>query len=203
MMTLYFAPRSPYVRKVRVVAMECGLAERISLRLTSSPRDDDTLRSINPVCQVPALVLEDGAGLFDSTVICEYLSTLVDVPNLLPVTGPGRWRALRQQAVGDSMMDWATHLWKEFLRPESCRSADFIARANRAVSSAVSSLNESPEALEDISVGTISVACAMGYLDFRFPEWGWRRDAPMLASWLEETSIKSSFVATAPYDERT
>ena len=72
-MKLYTNPASPFARKCRVIAHELGLKlEEIDV----NARDNDSLRAVNPLKKIPALVLDDGSALFDSPVICEYLNEI-------------------------------------------------------------------------------------------------------------------------------
>ncbi len=99
-MKLRYSQTSPYVRKVVVCAAELGLSERIELT-PSGPRNVADVRQDNPLGKVPALLTDAGEALYDSPVICEYLDSLHDGEALFPVAGEARWRALRQQALGD------------------------------------------------------------------------------------------------------
>ena len=49
-----------------------------------------------------------------------------------------------------------------------------------------------------LDIGTIATACALGYLDFRFPRLGWRSDRPLLAAWFEDFAERPSMQATRP-----
>ena len=72
-MKLAYSPASPFVRKVRVAAVELGLAERITLEPTivlPTERHDEYQQHGNPLAKVPALTLDDGRVLYDSLVIC-------------------------------------------------------------------------------------------------------------------------------------
>ena len=105
-MKLRHNPASPYVRKVMVVAHELGLAGEIELIDTAvSPvTTNATLAGENPLMKIPALTTDDGEVLFDSPVICEYLDTVAGGGKLFPA-GKARWKALRQQALGDGILD--------------------------------------------------------------------------------------------------
>ena len=104
-MKLCYSPTSPYVRKVVVTAMETGLEPGIE-RIANNVWDPATdIAATNPLGKVPALTTDDGAVLFDSPVICEYLDSLHDGAKLFPAAGPARWRALRQQALCDGILD--------------------------------------------------------------------------------------------------
>jgi glutathione S-transferase len=122
-MKLRHTPRSPFVRKVLVVAHEQGLAGRIELVPTSlSPlQGNDALALENPLMKVPSLATDDGQTLFDSPVICEYLDEMASGRKLFPPAGPARWSALRQQALGDGILDAIILCAYETARPEDKR----------------------------------------------------------------------------------
>jgi glutathione S-transferase len=42
------------------------------------------------------------------------------------------------------------------------------------------------------------VGCALGYLDFRFPQIDWRGTHPNLAKWHEKLATRPSYIDTAP-----
>lgn len=197
-MKLFFSPASPYVRKVRVVAAECGLTDRIEL-LETAPRDASTgLHERNPGARVPTLELEDGTVLFDSPVICEYLDSLHSGPKMFPPAGPARWKALVRQALGDGIMDYAVPLRQELMRTDSERSAEFLGRARAAIRRSLDHLEREVASFAEWDIGTIAIACALGYLDFRFADEPWRPDHPKLATWFEAVSQRPSMAATAP-----
>ena len=128
MMKLHWSPRSPYVRKVMVVAHELGLADRIETVRTvvgGTPAHLELMRE-NPLGKIPTLVLEDGTILYDSPVICEYLDTLHDGPKLFPAW-PQRLTALRRLALGDGMLDIALAWLGERFRPPERQSEPHMA----------------------------------------------------------------------------
>ena len=49
-----------------------------------------------------------------------------------------------------------------------------------------------------ISLADIAVGCALGYLDFRFPDIAWRAAHPNLAKLGEKLEQRQSFVDTKP-----
>src|SRR3990167_1033017 len=104
-MKLRYSPTSPYVRKVSVTLIETGLDKNIERVATSvwDPKTD--IGKDNPLGKIPTLITDDGAVLYDSPVICEYLDGLHKGPKLFPASGEARWRALRLQALGDGMTD--------------------------------------------------------------------------------------------------
>src|SRR4051812_1898464 len=143
MMKLHWSPRSPYVRKVMIVAHELGLAERIETVRTvvggTTPHLE--LMRENPLGKIPTLVLEDGMILYDSSVVCEYLDTLHDGPKLFP-TGPERFTALRRLALGDGMLDIALMWLGERFRPAEKQSAPHMALWEGKIRACVGALEQ-------------------------------------------------------------
>jgi glutathione S-transferase len=197
-MRLYFSPASPFVRKVRVTAHEVGLSGRIELiSIYPTPvSPHDGLRSSNPIGKIPALILDDGTALYDSPVICEYLDALAGGNRIFPGVGTARWTALRRQALADGIMDAAVLTrYEEAVRPKELRWQDWVDGQFLKVRTALDALER--ENLEGaFDIGTISIACALGYLDLRFESEGWRTSRPRLAAWLAVVSERPSLATT-------
>ncbi len=195
-MKLYHSPASPYARKVRVIAQECGIALDL---VPTDPRGDAAYGKINPLQRIPALVLDDGEVLFDSPVIAEYLdATDHPGPKLFPASGPARFRALKLQAMADGILDAAVPRRQESLRPAALQSEAQLGLYKRSMSQTLDALEAMADKLEGVNIGTIAVACAVGYLDFRFPDDAWRHGRPKLAAWFETFAKRPSLAATAP-----
>ena len=200
MMKLFFSPPSPFARKVRISALELGLAERIELiEVSLSPvQPHHGLRSHNPLGKIPALVTEADEALYDSPVICEYLDALAGGDRLWPAAGAARWRALRHQALADGLADAAILMRYELvIRPEGLRWSEWLDGQRLKVRTALDALEAEP--LEGpFDIGAISIVCALEYLEFRFPEERWRERRPQLAAWHESLSRRPSVVSTRP-----
>ena len=150
----------------------------------------------NPLSKVPCLVTSDGLALFDSPVICEYLDA-VGAGSLFPPAGPLRWRALKLQAIGDGIMDAAVMRRMEMGRPaEEARTAN-MARQTAVVARSLDLLQAAPLA-DHLDIGTVTVACALGYLDLRFPDDAWREGRPALAAWYAAMEKRPEIADTAP-----
>lgn len=203
-MQLRFLATSPYVRKVMVAAIELGLDGRIDKIPTSPQADEDSLVEHNPLSKVPTLVLDDGTVLYDSPVVCEYLDSLHDGPRLFPPEGPERWTALRRQALGDGIMDAAVLRRYEGMRPVELRSEDWCYRQKRKIERTLDVLEQEAEADSlaahdgPLTIGEISIGCALGYLDLRFNADDWRHNRPALASWFEDLTDRRSIGKTDP-----
>lgn len=201
-MRLRYSTTSPYVRKVNVTAAELGLDGRIE-RVTTDVRDPQSgLAGDNPLGKVPALVTETGERLFDSPVICEYLDSLHDGTKIFPAGGPPRWTALRQQALGDGLLDAALlRMIETKRRPEVLRWPDWTALQKGKIDRAVDQFEAEVEALEGpLTIGQITAGCALGYLDFRFADDDWRPGHPKLAAWYETFARRPSMQSTVPRD---
>jgi glutathione S-transferase len=203
-MKLHWSPRSPYVRKVMVVAHELGLADRIERVRTvaAAAKPVPELMRENPLSKIPTLVLDDGTVLYDSPVICEYLDTLHGQAKLFP-RGAERFTALRRQALGDGMMDFLIPWRLEATRPPEQRSQRLLASYPIKLASTVTALEQEASALEtgDLDIGHIAIACALSYADFRFREQDWRSGHPRLAAWHARFAERPSMRATEHVDD--
>jgi glutathione S-transferase len=193
---------SPFVRKVMVLAHEAGLVGGIETVPTTPGADEQSLARDNPLGKVPALVTEDGSVLYDSPVICEYLDSLHDGPRAFPASGPARWVALRLQALADGILEAAVLRRYEEMRPSERQSAEWIERQKRKVTRGLDALESDVGTLADptgpLSIGDVSVACMLGYLDLRYGNDAWRTARPALAAWYARAAARPSMRATAP-----
>ncbi|WP_395674501.1 glutathione S-transferase [Inquilinus sp.] len=196
-MKLLYSPFSPFARKVRVVAHETGLQDRIEVVPTSTEDPASGLSARNPLNKIPVLETEFGP-LYDSPVICEYLDTLHDGPKLVPETGPARWQALRWQALADGLMDAALLVRYEItLRPAEKQHEAWSERQKGKIRKALDQMEaDSAELDGPLTIGVIAAASALGYLDLRFADWGWRETHPRLAAWHAAFAERPSYIAT-------
>jgi glutathione S-transferase len=198
-MQLFYSIASPYSRKVRVTAREKGLHDRIQLHACVPLDNPPTLLHANPLGKIPALVLDNGIALYDSPVICEYLDSLDREQPLIPAHGDARWTVLRAQALADGLLDVAVAQVYEWRRPESERSPATLARWHaqmcRAVDEMAVQLGNLPP---ELNLGHIAFGCALGYLDLRFTDLGWRATQPALAAWFADFGQRESMRETRP-----
>lgn len=204
MLKLFHAPTSPYVRKVMVTAHELGVADRIE-KLPSAAHPinrDERIAVFNPLAKVPAALTPGGEYLFDSRVICEYLDAQVPGLGLFPADQKARWQALTLQALGDGLLDAALLTrYETVARPEAQRSASWTDGQMVKVDAALARLEDGIEMLDgSLTIGLITIGCALGYLDFRFAHRPWRQNAPRLAKWYETFAARPSMQATVPRD---
>lgn len=196
-MKLFYSPTSPYVRKVMACAVTRGLDARIE-KIPCNPQESPPgLLEANPLSKVPCLVTDDGVALFDSPVICEYLDSRGEALPLFPSHGAARWRAMKLQAMADGIMDAAVAGRGEQGKPKEAARDATIARFKAAIFRTVDALEaDPPHRLVDI--GSLAVACALGYLDLRYASDPWRPNHPKLTAWFEAFSQNPGIAETAP-----
>jgi len=204
-MKLHWSPRSPYVRKVMIAAHEMGFGNRLDcIRTVVSPfAPAEELFQDNPLNKLPTLVLDDGTAIYDSRVICEYLDGLHDGAKLFPAAGPERLTALRNQALGDGLLDVLMMRLIERLKPAEQRSLQIVSSNERKTVATLDRL-ESDSALlaaRPYDIGHVAIGTALGYLDFRFPDDNWRKDRPNLAAWHAEFNARPAVLASPVRDD--
>lgn len=206
-MKLIGSPTSPYVRKVRVVMAEKKLEYEFVLENVWSA--DTQIQQFNPLGKVPCLVMDDGGCLFDSRVIVEYLDTLSPVGRLIPQASRDRTATKCWEAIADGVLDAAVAITVENnQRPPELRSPDWISRQYSKINAALEFMEEG---LDDhahcmgvnFSLADVAVGCALGYLDFRFPDLDWRSKHDKLAQLNERLQARPSFLSSAPPQPRS
>lgn len=200
-MKLYYSTGSPFVRKVMVAALELGLGDRIERVLaTPSPlRVTPDLATHSPLMKIPILVTDDGLGLFDSRLVCEYLDSLHTGTKLVP-SGPERWHVLRLQAMADGLLDAAILCrYETTMRPEDKRWPEWIAGQTGKAHQALDAMAKEPALrYPGVNLGQIAAACALGWIDFRRPVGDVRPKWPELYAWHDQFATRASMQATAP-----
>lgn len=198
-MKLLSSPLSPYVRKVRIAAAMKGLADQIELVPidTNIPNNPEINRA-NPLAKVPALTV-DGTSIFDSHVICEYLDGEAPAPRLFP-PGAERIKTLTLAALADGILDAALLLvYEQRYRPQEKWHQPWQQRQQDKIDRALDLLEQNPPAWgASPDYGHLTLACALGYLDFRH-QGKWRAGHPKLVAWLDAfAEAVPAFEATRP-----
>ena len=202
-MKLHWSPRSPFVRKVMIVVHERGLTGRVAcvrtVAATTKPHAE--LMRDNPLSKIPTLVLDDGAVIYDSPVICEYLDALEGSPKLLPEEPKARLTALRRQALGDGFLEMMVLLRDERMRAHPS-DVHMASTARRKITVLNSLEAEAPDlAATPFGIGHIAIGCALSYLDFRYADENWRQAHPRIAAWHGTFAARPSVKATEPVDD--
>jgi len=203
-MKLIGSNTSPYVRKVRIVMTEKKLDYNFVLEDVWS--EQSRIGEANPLGKVPCLIMEGGEALFDSRVIVEYLDTLSPVGKLIPAVGRERAEVKTWEALADGVMDAALlarmeAVWNK--RTDAQRSQAWIDRQLGKIEASLEAmsagLGDKPYCTGNhLSLADIAVGCALGYLDFRFPQVGWRHEHPNLVRLLKKLEQRPSFADTVP-----
>ncbi len=200
-MKLYYAQKSPFVRKALVVANEIGIEDKLEKVdcSTTTPVNPDASNA-NPLKKLPALELDDGTILFDSPVVCEYLDTELGNGSLFPRELSARWPALRFQALADGLLDAAVLLrYETNLRPDNLRWNEWATGQMGKIDGALADMENHAASYDDrVDIGTISIACAAAYLDFRYKDKNWRATCPKLATWYDTFAKRPSMQTTQP-----
>ena len=202
-MTLFHNPASPFVRKVLVLLHETGQQDRVALQLSqlTPVKPDRALIDDNPLSKIPALRLANGTVIHDSRVILDYLDHQHVGNPLIPRDGAARWRRLTLASLADGIMDAAVMIrYETALRPVEKHWDEWLDAQRDKIRRALGLLEA--EAIAELAshfdVASISVACALGYLDLRHPDLEWRKVNPQLAAWFAEVSLRPSMVETVP-----
>ena len=195
-MKLYSNAASPFARKCRVIAHELGLKLE---EIRTLPMQEPEFRRVNPLGKIPALVLDDGSVLIDSPVICEYLNHTGGGKFFPGMSiwrhNSGRWKALGLAALGDGIADAAVAwviMGREATVPEAARQ-----RQMQTVLAGLDAL-ERVKFAKDPTIGEISVACAIGYIEFRLTDLDWKSSRPKLSAWYAQFCEYPSMKVTAP-----
>lgn len=194
---------SPFVRKVRIVAAEKRVEYEWELH---NPWDAaSTLSDINPLGQVPVLILDDGTTLFDSRVICEFLDTVSPISKLLPQGNRERIEVKRWEALADGMMDAGVLALLERRRPEAEQSEAWVGRQMHKLQCGLDAMEAALArgganwcCGNTYTLADVAVAACLGYLDFRYADIDWRGERPCLTRLAARLAERPSVIDTAP-----
>ncbi|MBK0398625.1 glutathione S-transferase [Limibaculum sp. M0105] len=199
-MKLYHSPTSPYVRKAMVILHLGGIAGRVELVAgggTPLAPNAGTV-SANPLGKVPCLITDAGEAIFDSRVICRYLDHVAGT-GLYPADD-SIWGVLTREALADGILDAGIlAVYEKRLRPEEIRMPAWVEAQTVKMRRAIETLEHGFAALSGpVRADHIAIGCALGYVDFRFGDLGWRAGAPKLAAWYEAFAATPAMSETAP-----
>ena len=176
-MKLIIATPSPYARKARIALLEKNIPFET---IIDNPWVPDTgITKINPLGKVPALVLDNGQVVHDSSVIIEYLETLPQLPRLIPQEPLLRVAVKQIEAIADGVCDAVVLIVLERSRKAEQQNTAWMLRQRKKIDAGVEELSRLFGAAEfftpaGLSLAEITTACALGYLDLRFAEFDWR-----------------------------
>ena len=197
-MKLYITTPSPFARKVRIVAREKGISDRIEEIVVDPYANAPELLDTNPVVQVPTLIAEDGQPLNDSPVICDYLDRLGGGDRLLPQDDANWLRVKRLETLGNQALEMGVKLVLEKRRPEHERSAMWIERWTNNMGRALDALEAEDLSADRIDLGSITAAIAVTWIGFRHPDYDWKTGRPRLVAFQTAMEARDSFKDTYP-----
>ena len=201
-MKLISVGASPFARKARASIIELGLQDRVEIvdpGVVTPVSNNDGLNDINPLGMIPALVLDNGEALYDSAVICEYLNQAGE-GSLYPTEINDRYRALQLHALANGILDLSVATRYEIaMRPAEFQWPTFIEHQEEKVLRGLDQLEQQCDSFSsEPTIGELTVACALGYRDFRYNHVDWRGDNPKLAQWFEVMMTRESLSSTVP-----
>jgi glutathione S-transferase len=193
---LFYSVGSPYARICRMALREGGLAARAQEVATTLRDPSAPVLSHSPVGRVPALVLEDGTTLTETTLVLGWLDRLGSRPAMLPADAAGLAAYGRVLGLLDGVAVWN----RELRRPPHERSPSVIAlevvRAGR-IADALEHVVEAG-AYATVDAGFLALAAVLGYAERRHTVWAWREGRPSLEEWFAHASRRAAFCETVP-----
>ncbi len=177
--------------------------EHLIERVNSAPHPvnrDEAIAHYNPLGQAPTVVTDEGEALYGSRVICEYLDARSNGLKVFPAAGSDRWEALVQQALGDGITDAALLArYEQTVRPAELRWEAWRDTQLTKVTAGLDEVDRLATTFGDkVIIPMITIACAIGYLDFRFGDLNWRSGRPHASQWYERFAARPSMMATRP-----
>jgi len=199
-MKLYVTPGSPYARMARIVVIEKGLEKRVEVVFAQTRTAGSPYYRINPSGRVPYLVRDDGVGMEESALICDWFDQLDGKPAFALPAGEAGWEARRLEGLARSLLDGLSVWLRETYRPESERSPGVIRheieRAQRLLDLWEREIGH-PYMRGALNMAQLTLACALG-LEARNPDFDWRSGHAALRHWYAPLAARPSFTATAP-----
>jgi glutathione S-transferase len=196
-MKLLYSPISPFARMCRITARELDLEDEVEIipiegMSPAVPRPE--VVSQNPIGRIPTLITDHGHSIYDSRVICEYLTHHAGDKRLLPDEPVRRFRILTLQALGQGIAEAAVALRYELAaRPEQARWPQLIDRQRTRILAACDDVEKRWKGeLGHTTLATIALGAALAYVNFRHGDLDWRAHRPGLADWFEEFSARRS-----------
>jgi glutathione S-transferase len=192
---------SPFVRMCLVTAHECGLSGKLEhVREAVKPTQaNPKLTALSALGKIPILETDHHHPLYDSRVIIEYLAHVAGNKTLIPDDGVKRFRILTLQALSQGLADvCVAYRYETAARPLGLQWADWMARTEQRINAAIDDMDRNWQAeLTDVTAGTIAMAVALAYIDFRLPAFKWRDTRPNLSAFHEKFSARESMLKTA------
>jgi glutathione S-transferase len=192
---------SPFARRVAISLRLLGFAYEHDTR--SIFGDFDALRRINPAGRIPALILDDGEVLIDSSAILDWLDKTVGPERaLIPPRGPERRQALRLIGLATGAIEKiGVTVYERLIRPSALRWPEWIERCQVQGMGAVAALAAQawPQGAR-LAQAEITTACLIRYIRLASPELLPQARYPNLDALSARCEALPEFRATYPAD---
>ena len=206
-MKLINALSSPYGRKVAIALREKGIPHEVQYDV---PWGENTCTPLySPLEQLPILILDTGATVYDSSYILDWLELRFPNPPLIPADRDGIIATKLLKMLGERVMESVHAMTFELQRPEP--STAWVERQSRKVRRGLAEIDRligdrRPSDSNGITVGEITVGASVLLFEFivahRFvPDLDvlkWRGRHPNLTAFLELLDQRPSFRDTRP-----
>lgn len=190
---------SPFVRMCLVTGYEVGLKDKLTLVAASvKPMQVNTeLARLSPIGKIPVLETDHAHAIYDSRVIMEYLAHVGGSRSFIPDDGVKRFRVLTLMALAQGIADASVALrYEQAQRPEAARWPEYAERLKDRIVDGLNDIEANwQDALVDVTVASVSLACTMGYIDFRHGALNWREGRPKTAAFVEAFASRASMRA--------
>lgn len=196
-MKLFYSVNSPYARMVRLLAIEKGVLDRITLIAVNSLESPPELLEVNPLSKVPVLITDDGLALCDSSLICEYFERTNDLP-LTSDSFADDFSIRANAFLAKGAIDAAVGLVVISRLPPEQQSPLWKERHANAITRTLDALEEHLPPSGEVNMYAITLAALLGYLNFRHPGMDWKTAHPQSAAWFDEFSERKAMLATMP-----
>ena len=196
---LYYAQRSPYARKIRILLAEKNLP--CELIATDIVNKSPEFVQISPIGKVPVLVDEDGTTIWDSSLIAEYLDETYPEPSFYPSDRKQRLECRKLEDIADTLADNAVALWYQKLKGDNADPKDiakYQAAINRLLPVLDEQLTTSAYLLgKNWTLADIAAVSALGYYTLRLGD-DWQHQYLRLGQWFKKLHEKESVKSTVP-----
>ena len=198
-MKLYGVVNSPFVRMCLVTAHEVGLKNKLNFVRTSvSPIEvNPALARLSPIGKIPVLETDHAHALYDSRVIMEYLAHVAGSRSFIPDDGVKRFRVLTLLALANGIAEAAVALrYEQAARPEGTRWPELVDRQKARITDGMDEIETHwIDMLGHVSAGSVALACAVGYIDYRHGDLDWRNQRPQAALHLDAFAKRESMLS--------
>lgn len=201
-MKLLASHGSPYARKARIAMLEKNVNCEFVPARAADP--GSPVPQYNPLSKVPVLVLDNGKGMIDSSVIVEYFDGIGTGPKLIPTEFNARIAVREWEALGDGIVDSIVALTHDSRYSDGCdASAAWYQKQLQKIEGGLTKAQTDIGANEfcygnAFSLADICIGMALGYLDRAYASFDWRSKYPGLKRYADKLFARATFAATMP-----